>query len=165
MPIRGLLAEGKVWLAEFIMRVETRISDAYREIEVHICNHEMNRQVEEVAARIFRVVNDTITGVDKDGVRVLSTSEIIRFFAENQKVLAQDERGTYSIHQKLYELEELLDAGQFLRISKSEIVNLRKIRRLDMKLAGTIKVILCDGTCTYTSRRNIPRLKKALGIQ
>lgn len=146
------------------MRVETKISDVYHEIEVHVCNYEMNSQVEEVAARISRVVNDTITGVDKNGVRLLQTSEVIRFFAENQRVLAQDGQGTYAIHQKLYELEQLLDAAQFLRISKSEIVNLRKIQRLDMNLAGTIRVILCDGTQTYTSRRNIPRLKKALGI-
>jgi len=146
------------------MRVETRISDAYQKIEVHVCNYEMNRQVEEVAARISRMLNDTITGTDENGVKLLQTSEVIRFFAENQRVLAQDGQGTYAIHQKLYELEQLLDAGQFLRISKSEIVNLGKIQRLDMNLAGTIRVILCDGTQTYTSRRNIPRLKKALGI-
>lgn len=151
-------------MSEFIMLVKTKISYAYKEIEVHVCNYEMNCQVEEVAAQISHMVNDTITGTDKNGIRLLQTSEVIRFFAENQRVLAQDAQGLCTIHQKLYELEQLLDSGQFLRISKSEIVNLRKIQRLDMNLAGTIKVILCDGTQTYTSRRNIPRLKKALGI-
>ena len=58
-----------------------------------------------------------------------------------------------------------MDEGQFFRISKSEIVNLKKIRRLDMSVTGTIKVILSDGTETYTSRRNVTKLKNCLGIK
>jgi DNA-binding LytR/AlgR family response regulator len=73
--------------------------------------------------------------------------------------------GSYVVQEKLYELEERLDAGQFFRISKSEIVNLKKIKRLDMSITGTIKVILSDGTETYTSRRNVTKLKQCLGIK
>lgn len=65
---------------------------------------------------------------------------------------------------KLYELESQLDKRQFIRISKSEIVNIRKIKKLDISHAGTIKVALMDGTETYTSRRNVSKLKAVLGI-
>ena len=57
-----------------------------------------------------------------------------------------------------------MDEKRFLRISKSEIINLRKIERLDMSITGTIKVVLTDGTETFTSRRNVTKLKKSLGI-
>ena len=38
------------------------------------------------------------------------------------------------------------------------------LKKLDMDMVGTIKVILTDGTETYTSRRNVTNLKKKLGI-
>lgn len=62
----------------------------------------------------------------------------------------------------MYELEEELEESVFIRISKAEIINIRKIKRVDMNTIGTIKVIMRDGTETYTSRRNVTRLKKAL---
>lgn len=146
------------------MRVRTRISADYPEMEIHVCNYEMNERVKEVVMRIERTVNDTIAGTDENGIRLLPVCEIARFYACNQKVLAQHKDGSYSVHSKLYELEEQLDEKQFVRISKSEIVNIRKIKKLDMDMAGTIRIVLSDGTQTYTSRRCIPRLKKALGI-
>ena len=96
---------------------------------------------------------------------MLPLREVLRFYSENQMVMMQDTKGVYSIQEKLYELEEKLDAGQFFRISKSEIVNLKKIKRLDLSITGTIKVILSDGTETYTSRRNVTKLKQCLGIK
>ncbi|MED9902590.1 MAG: LytTR family DNA-binding domain-containing protein [Lachnospiraceae bacterium] len=146
------------------MKVKTKIDSMYPEIEVHVCNREMNPQVKDVAERISKMLNDTVAGTDKNGVRFFMVSEIVRFYAQNQKVFAQNSEGIYSVQKKLYELEEQLAENGFFRASKSELVNLHKIRRLDMDMTGTIKIIFVDGTQTYTSRRNIPRLKKALGI-
>lgn len=146
------------------MQVKPQINPAFTEIEIHVCNHELNEQVRQVTSQIATLVNDSIAGTSEKGVRLLTTSEIIRFYAENQKVFAQNADGIFSVHQKLYELEQQLDSNQFVRISKSEIVNLYKIKRLDMDHVGTIRVILSGEIQTFTSRRNISRLKKALGL-
>lgn len=134
--------------------------------EIHVCNKELNQQVKQLLSDISAFVNEGITGTDVRGEKVvLPVREIMRFYTENQKVMVQAGKGVYSTQEKLYELEEKLDESQFFRISKSEIVNLKKIRRLDMSVTGTIKVILADGTETYTSRRNVTRLKNCLGIK
>lgn len=146
------------------MQVKTQINAAFPEIEVHVCNYEMNEQVRQVATQISNIVNVTIAGTSERGVRLLPVAEIIRFYAENQRVYAQTSEGSYSVHHKLYELEEMLDSNHFIRISKAEIVNLKKIKRLDMDLGGTIRVILSNEIQTFTSRRNIVKLKKALGL-
>lgn len=39
---------------------------------------------------------------------------------------------------------------------------LKKIRSLDVSLTGTIKVIMKNGYETYTSRRNVAKLKELL---
>ena len=145
------------------MKIKTRIDSVFQQLEIHICNHEMNQQVKEVQEDVNRIFGGQLIGTDENGNRcVLSQGSISRFFAEGQKVFAQNEEGIYSVSKKMYELEEELDDSVFVRISKSEIINIRKIKRVDMNTIGTIKVIMRDGTETYTSRRNVTRLKKAL---
>ena len=148
------------------MRVRARIDKSLDMVEIQVCSNELTPQVKALVEDISAFVNEGISGTDFRGEKVmLPLKDVLRFYTENQKVIAQDVVGIYSIQEKLYELEERLDAGQFFRISKSEIVNLKKIRRLDMSVTGTIKVILTDGTETYTSRRNVTKLKQCLGIK
>lgn len=148
------------------MRVRARIDKVYETVEIQVCNNELNQQVKQLVEDISSFVNEGIAGTDFRGEKVMiSMRDILRVYTENQKVMVQDGRGVYSTQEKLYELEARLDEGQFFRISKSEIVNLKKIRRLNMSVTGTIKVILSDGTETYTSRRNVTKLKQCLGIK
>lgn len=148
------------------MRVRARIDKKFEALEIQICSNELTPQVKQLAEDISVFVNKGITVTDFRGEKVvLPLRDILRFYTENQKIWAQDEKGIYSTQEKLYELEERLDSDQFFRISKSEIVNLKKIRRLDMSVTGTIKVILSNGTETYTSRRNVTKLKQCLGIK
>ena len=148
------------------MKVRARIDKIYGAPEIQVCSNELTQQVKQLVEDISAYVNEGIIGTDFRGEKVMiPMRDILRFYTENQKVMVQDGKGIYSTQEKLYELEESLDEGQFFRISKSEIVNLKKIRRLDMSVTGTIKVILSDGTETYTSRRNVTRLKQCLGIK
>lgn len=148
------------------MRVRARIDKSFDTVEIQVCSNELTSQVKALVEEISAFVNEGISGTDFRGERVmLPLRDILRFYSENQRVMAQDANGVYVIQEKLYELEERLDEGQFFRISKSEIVNLKKIRRLDLSLTGTIKVILSDGTETYTSRRNVTKLKQCLGMK
>ena len=147
------------------MQVKTLIHKDYGEMEIHVCNHEKTPQVIDVAKQIDRMLNLTFTGTDEQGVRMIKADDVIRFYSRNQKVYVQDNISEAGVLFKLYELEEKLDEKQFFRISKSEIVNLKKIKRLDMSVAGTIKVIFADDSFSYTSRRNVTRLKQALGYK
>lgn len=147
------------------MLVKECIDKQFSEIEIHVCNHESNQQVKSLIKDLNGMVNGVLHGTDRRGDKcVLELYEILRFYAEGQKVMAQGLAEVYSVSEKLYALESQLDERQFIRISKSEIVNIRKIKKLDISHTGTIKVVLVDGTETYTSRRNVSRLKAVLGI-
>ena len=148
------------------MKVRARIDKSFETLEIQVCNKELTTQVQQLVEDISAFVNEGIAVTDFRGEKImLPTRDILRIYTENQRVMVQDAKGSYSTQEKLYELESRLDEGQFFRISKSEIVNLKKIRRLDMSITGTIKVILSDGTETYTSRRNVTKLKQILGIK
>ena len=63
-----------------------------------------------------------------------------------------------------YELEQLLDEKTFVRISKSEIINLHFVRRLDLGITGTIGMQLKNGETAYVSRRYVNHIKSILGL-
>ena len=65
---------------------------------------------------------------------------------------------------RLYEIEEILNNKKFVRISKSEIINLREVKNFDFSFVGTISVQMKNNDVCYVSRRFVSKIKKILGI-
>ena len=89
---------------------------------------------------------------------------IRKFVALNQKVYIQTANAEFLIKYRLYEIEDVLKKQKFLRISNSEIVNIRKIADIDLSIIGRVCIRLSGDICVYVSRRYIPKIKKSLGI-
>ena len=126
----------------------------------------MTDEVNRVVNYISNLKNTSfmITG-QKDGkIELLDQENIIRLYAENGKMFAKLDQATYQIRLRLYELEERLDNDKFVRISNSEIVNLKKVKGLDLSFAGTICMELENGEVSYVSRRYVSKIKKKLGL-
>lgn len=146
------------------MKVRLEIHPRYEEPELHVCCKEKSAQAIEAFQTVKSVFDTRIMAYADGYVVPIDSYDIIRIFAQNQRVYAVTTLGEYRLHERLYELEEKLDKSRFLRISNSEIVNLRKIKRLDTSLTGTVKMYLQENTETYVSRRYVSKIKKALGI-
>lgn len=147
------------------MQVRAVINEKYKETEIHVCNQKADENVRNLVEEISAFVNPKLSVQRQNGDKVfLNEKEVISFFSEGQKVFARTAEETYVISKKLYELENELNGKIFFRSSKSEIINLKQIQKLDLSLTGTIRVIMKDGSETYTSRRTVSKLKKALGL-
>ena len=145
------------------MKIKPELDNKYKEIELHVCNDVLNSEVKEILDELHETFDKAIAGVDERGNRVMITrSEVISIYAEGQKVMILGTEGTYTVQKKLYELESDLGEALFARISKSEIVNVRKIKNLDMSLTGTIKITMKNGYETFVSRRNVSKIKEKL---
>lgn len=68
----------------------------------------------------------------------------------------------YETPQRLYELEELLRPKHFVRISKSTLLNLMKLRALRPALNGRMSAVLSSGEELIISRSYVRDLKAAL---
>ena len=146
-----------------MMQIRPEINSRYTEMEIHVCNDEMTDEVRDVCGQLHSFFDTSLTGTDEAGNRcILRPAEIYSFYAEGQKVFALDASKKYTVSQKLYELEKDYENLCFVRISKSEIINYKRIRNLDMSLSGTIKVIMKNGYETFSSRRNVAKLKELL---
>lgn len=145
------------------MRILAKMDEKYKEIELHVCHDEMDSEVTDILRELHTLFDRSLAGTDAMGNKcLLQPGNLYSFYAEGQKVFALDETEKYTIPQKLYELEDALSSYGFVRISKSEIINLKKVKRLDLGTTGTIKVILKNGYETYASRRNVVKIKNLL---
>jgi DNA-binding LytR/AlgR family response regulator len=146
------------------MQVEIKIDDSCIEPRVIIITDKVNDEINDILNMLSSKTPEVITGFYNDLAEILSPDDIIRIFAEDSKIFASVNSKEYILRQRLYELEEQLNKYSFVRISNSEIINLKKVRNFDLSLSGTICVTLSDGTATYVSRRYVSKIKKVLGL-
>lgn len=147
-----------------MIQVEILIDEKVKIPKVIIVTRQVTDEINELVKKLTNVQAQAIAGFKGDLVELIETGKIIRIYSANQKVFAQTEAGEYVVRQRLYEMEEQLPAGVFVRISNSEIVNLKKVNRLDLRYSGTICMTLEGNVTTYVSRRYVSTIKQVLGI-
>ena len=146
------------------MKVEIKIEEQYKEPLAVIHTSDINDEVNSAVRKLSESASDIITGFNEDGAEILDPNNIYRIYSENQKVLAVTDDGVFQIRMRLYQLEERLVGRKFVRISNSEIINLKKTEKFDLSFAGTIHVKLKNKESTYVSRRYVSKIKEILGI-
>jgi DNA-binding LytR/AlgR family response regulator len=146
------------------MQVEIKIDENCVEPKVIIITDKVTDEIKDILNTLSSKTPEVITGFYNDLAEILSPEDIIRIYAEGGKTFAFANKKEYILRQRLYELEEQLTKHGFVRISNSEIINLKKVRNFDLSLSGTICVTLSDNTTTYVSRRYISRIKQVLGL-
>jgi len=106
---------------------------------------------------------DELVGIADDKVCVLDISDIIRVFVEDRKVFVVTTKGKFVVRKKLYEMNNLL-TKDFVKISQSEIANIKFIKNLDLSIRGTIVIVYKNSDISYVSRRLLKDFKTKLGL-
>ncbi len=75
-----------------------------------------------------------------------------------------DHKETIQVKHPLYELENMLTKFHVIRIGKSFLVNLMKIKFIETTLNAKLELTLNDGSQLEVSRSYVKRFKDALGI-
>ena len=87
----------------------------------------------------------------------------IESFGDEIYIHSEDSRPLLVKH-TLYELEAMLKDYEVIRVGKSFLVNLLKIRHIQTTLHAKLELILSDGSIVEVSRSYVKRFKDALGI-
>jgi DNA-binding LytR/AlgR family response regulator len=146
------------------MKIEVQIDLMCTEPKIIIITNEVGDEINAIIKKLEDVQPKIIAGFKNDTVQVLEPNDIFRVYASSGKVFVETSNGDYTLNLRLYEVEQRLDNRLFLRISNSEIINLKKVKDFDLSFTGTICVSLLNGTITYASRRYVSKIKKVLGI-
>lgn len=91
------------------------------------------------------------------------TSEIVRIDAEagGAEIVTRD--GTYQLSATLAEMEEKLDPGDFVRVHRSHLVNLRQVTEIKPYDQRRLRLELVDGSAVVASRRGSGELRERMG--
>lgn len=96
-------------------------------------------------------------------IALLEFNDIYMFRVEDKQVNVYTEKSNYLVKKPLYQIEEELNQS-FIRISKTTIVNLKKIDRVAPSLKGMMFIQLKNGLKDNISRKYLPDFKEALGL-
>lgn len=146
------------------MQFEIKIDSSYTEPKVTILTAAVTEEINNLIQRISEKDPQIISGSKNGKLEVLDKDDLFRIYASGGRVFAITENGKYTLRFRLYEIEGKLNPSQFVRISKSEIINLKKVKNFDLSFTGTICVELTNGMTTYVSRRYISKIKRILGV-
>ncbi len=94
----------------------------------------------------------------------INTSEILYFDSVDNRTFLYTEDDVMEINQRLYELENILSDKDFIRISKSQIVNINKIQSLKPELNRTILATMCNNEKLSISRKYVKSIRNILSI-
>jgi len=112
----------------------------------------------------FKAQDNMLIGYSGSGIHRIAPKDIFYIETVDNKTFLYCAKDVYESKQKLYELEETLAGGDFLRISKSVIVNLSKIRSLSPALSGRLEAVLHNNETVIISRQYVGELKKCFGL-
>lgn len=141
------------------------IDEAIEKLTVIIKNREKNDDVEGVINAIQTYADKKqpmIQAYFKGSVVMLPQRQIFRVYIVNRKIMIQTSERLYEVRKNLRDLEEVLDQESFIRISQSEILNIKRVKNFDFSSTGTIGVELENGEKTYVSRRRVKEIKAVL---
>ena len=145
------------------IRIRFEQDPSLSDIEITVRASEQNAEVAALMEKITGGGGHTLTVLDgKNNLRTLSEAEIILASVDGKAVRILTAEGSWLSRQTLQNLEEQLDSRYFVRISRYEIVNLRKVARYDFTISGTLRLELEGGMETWASRRCIPEIRRRL---
>ena len=141
--------------------INTIINPDIKEIKINIESPVFDEQVANLVKLINNPKEELIA--KRDGkVYILKLDSISEFYTFRKNVFLKCNNTEYETSYRLYELEEMLPPGKFIRISHSCIVNKDRISFFDTTIVGEILVKMKDGGENYVSKRRINKLNKEL---
>ena len=136
--------------------------DKEREEEVIVYAHEKSRIVSEIESLIEDSASELVGFNRGEAIRI-SAGDVYSFVLEEGRLFAVAENEKFLIKSRLYKVEEKLPQN-FVKINQSCIANIKKIKKFDVTVSGTLKVVFKNGYTDYVSRRNIKKVKERLGL-
>ena len=129
--------------------------------QVEIRCHEITEEIREIVTFI-KTRQGQLTGIIEGKQYEVPVRDVCYIEAVDNKVFLYTQKQVYETKQKLYEMEELLQEKFFLRVSKSLLLNLMKVKAIKPALNGRFLAILQSGEEIIISRKYVPALKTAL---
>ncbi len=147
------------------MKIDIQIDEKYSEETILIKAPKVSDELKEIINILNKSISSKqIYGKINDRTYPIDFDKVINIFIENKEVIIRNENNQkFVVNMKLYQLEEEL-GFKFVRISKSEIINIDYIDNLKMDNNGMIEIYFKDNSFTFSSRSYLKNIKERLKL-
>ena len=144
--------------------MEVIIQEGCQNIEVVIKCPEATDEIQKIASLLQRY-GQKMPGIKDRQTFLVDWHDILYFESVDKRCFIYTTADVYETVLKLYEIEEWLTAGIFFRSSKSQVVNIKKIKSLCPEFGGRLEVVMENGEILMVSRQYAKLLKERLGLK
>jgi len=148
------------------MRVEIEVNPDIPEETAVLRVPKMTPELMEIIAYLEnpKEKNNMLVAKDDDKVFLIEPDKVDIIRTEGGKIKLYNQKGkSYNLSKSLQEVLDLLPS-QFVRISKSAIVNINRVDHLSNSFDRTMYIIMENGISDYITRKYLGDFKERLGI-
>lgn len=145
------------------MKITIHQDEKAAQTEITVVCKSIDAQLQEILSYIS-LVDNTITGKKDDETFFIPLKDVMYFESVDNRVFFYTDDDCYETMTKLYLLEEKLQNLVFARISKSMIVNLKKMKSIKPEKNQRLRATLLNGEKLLVSRLYIDQIKERLGV-
>lgn len=146
------------------MKLKVNIDSNLTENAVYIDAIEMSSDINCLIKYVQSIdATKVLNGKLGDHIYRVNLAEVYRVFTENKVVKMETETKKFVLNKRLYEIEAIIN-HHFIKISKSEIINIHYLDHLSMTTTGQIKIFFKNDIVTYSSRRYLKSIKERLEL-
>lgn len=145
------------------MKISVREDDTVSETEVRIVCRKITSELEEIIANLS-LTDNTVAGKADGETYFIPLKDVFYFESVESKIFAYTANRSYECPARLYQLEERLENTQFVRVSKSMIADLKKVKSIRPDENSRLVATLLNGEKLVVSRMYVPVIKEKLGV-
>ena len=145
------------------MKVSVDISPTYQDPYAVIYTDKVTEEIQRMID-LFSTSETPVTAwQNEEDLIILQPKEIYMVRVEDGDTIIYGEKKTYRSRKRLYEVGQQL-GKQFMQISKTTLINLSYMDRIEPGFSGTLLLKLKNGSKDYVSRKYLPEFKRYLGL-
>lgn len=145
------------------MKIEIIQNESIKETEITIKAKLIDDELSEVIA-CLSLIGNTVAGEREGIVSFIPLKDIYYFESVDNKTFFYTKDDVFEIKARLYELCEKLANTSYVRISKSTIANLRKLKSIKRSTGARLEAELTNGEKLMVSRQYVNEIKNKLGV-
>lgn len=123
----------------------------------------LTEELQDLLAQIS-LADNRIAGEKNGTTHFLNLSDLYYIETVDGKVFLYTAKDTFETKARIYQLEEKLSGTPFARVSKSAIVNLKKVRSITPEKHSRLIMTLLNGEKIIVSRQYLGEIKERLGV-
>ncbi len=113
---------------------------------------------------LLQLSNARLTGEREGETCLLDAGQVLYIDTVDRGTFLYTGEGVYETRLRLYELEEQLAGREFVRASRSTLVNFAQVRSLRPELGGRLRLTMANGEIVIANRQYVPAIKAKLGL-